>query len=143
MQVVQDRFSQAAALAEGSPEDAARAFELERASGVPAQAINQDIPGFEEDHKRQLRQQIVDNNPSVASFILAHPLHGQLVNDDVGNLDSYTRAYRRLAPGGSPAAEAIKGFGEGFGGEAPGEVYPRFIKDADQHPLVTSLLAPI
>src|SRR5882672_4788444 len=127
-----------------SPDDAARAFELSSASGVPAQGIAQDIPSFEAFHKRQLGQQIIDNNDDIASFINAHPLHGQLIHDDLGSLDEYSRAYRRIAPGGHPLTEAAKGFAEGFGnvGEI-GQEYPRFVKDADKYPTATALLAPV
>src|SRR5712664_2314231 len=79
-----------------SPDDAARAFELSAASGVPAQSILQDLPTFENAHKKQLGQQIIDNNDDIASFINAHPAHGQLIHDDLGSLDEYSRAYRHL-----------------------------------------------
>jgi predicted ABC-type ATPase len=102
--------------ADQSPDDAARAFELEKATGAPAEGIAQDIPSFEEFHKRQLGQQIINDNPDVAGFINSHPLHGQLIHDDLGNLDEYSRAYRRIAPGGHPINEAVKGFAEGFRG---------------------------
>jgi conjugative element/phage-associated large polyvalent protein len=127
---------------QGSPDDAARAFELERASGAPAEAINQDIPGFEEFHKAQLAQQIVGDNPHIADFINSHPLHGQLVSDDLGALDTYSRSLSRL--NGRHAFQAgVEEFAKGFGGDAIGSEYPSWLKDADKHPLITSALAPL
>src|SRR5215470_3271242 len=80
-----------------SPDDAARAFELSKSSGVPAEAISADIPGFEEWHKKELGRQIINNNSNIAGFINAHPLHGQLIHDDLGNLDTLSRSYGRLS----------------------------------------------
>jgi len=139
-----DRAASKSLSTDQSPDDAARSFELSRASGVPAQDINQDIPGFEQAHKAQLGKMLIDNNPDVSNFINAHPLHGQLIHDDLGSLDEYSRAYRRIAPGGHPLTEAAKGFAEGFGnvGEI-GQEYPRFVRDADKYPTATALLAPV
>src|SRR5258706_5487187 len=106
-----------------SPDDAARAFELSSASGVPAQSILQDLPTFENFHKKQLAQQIIDNNDDIAFFISAHPSHGQLIHDDLGSLDEYSRAYRRIAPGGHPLTQFLQGFQEQLQG--PEEVKRR------------------
>jgi hypothetical protein len=97
-----------------SPDEAARAFELSAVSGAPADQIAPNIDEFEAQHKQFLGQQLLNKNPSLTSFVNAHPLHGQLINDDLGNLDAFTKAMARL--NGSHAARAgFQGFREGFG----------------------------
>jgi len=104
---------------DASPDDAARAFELSQASGVPAETISQDIPSFEAWHKAQLAQGIIAGNPHITNFVNAHPLHGQLISDDIGNLDRFSRAYERLIAK-DPIENFSKGFKEGFGSEGFG-----------------------
>jgi hypothetical protein len=124
-----------------SPDDAARAFELEQASGVPAESISQDIPSFEAWHKAQLAQGIVNDNPHIAEFVNAHPLHGQLIADDLGNLDKYSKTYKRLFADSTKAF--VGGFQEGLGPGALGTEYPNWLNDADRYPIATAALAPV
>jgi protein-disulfide isomerase-like protein with CxxC motif len=118
-----DKAARQSVASDQSPDDAVRAFQLERASGVPAASIAQDIPSFEAEHKAQLGQKIINDNPDISGFINAHPLHGQLVSDDLGSLDEYSRAYRRIAPGGHPLTQFLQGFQEQLQG--PEEIKQR------------------
>ena len=141
---VADNFASAGTNLNGSPDDAARAFELGSASGAPAQAISPDVKAFETIHRQQLGQQIINENSDIADFINAHPLHGQLVADDLGNLDTYSRALGRL--NGRHAFKAgAEAFSKGFWGDNAtlGSEYPNWIKDSDKYALGTSALAPI
>src|SRR5260370_24948358 len=104
----QDKAARQSISSDQSPDDASRAFQLERATGVPAASISQDIPSFEAEHKAQLGQKIINDNPDISGFINAHPLHAQLISDDLGNLDDYSRAYRRIAPGGHPFTQFLQ-----------------------------------
>lgn len=102
----------------GSADDAARAFQLSQASGVPAEIVNQDVQGFDKSYQAQLGGQIIARNPHLTSFVNAHPLHGQLIADDLSVLDSLTRRLDKLN-GSSASKEGFKEFGEawkGFGG---------------------------
>jgi len=103
-----------ALVGEGSADDAARAFQVSSATGLSPETAAANPDEIEKAHKQYLGQQILNQNPALTGFVNAHPLHGQLINDDVGNLDTFTKAMERL--NGKHAAEAgFRGFKEGFG----------------------------
>lgn len=81
---------------QGTPEDAVRAFQLAQASGVPAERIGSDPSDFDQQFKSRLGGQIVGQNPYLSDFVNAHPLHAQLVSDELPQLDRFTRAASRL-----------------------------------------------
>jgi hypothetical protein len=79
-----------------TPEDAARAFELNKVSGVPAGTIATNKDRFENDFSQRLSGTIIQNNPYLSDFINSHELHGPLVKDDLSNLDRLSDSYQRL-----------------------------------------------
>jgi hypothetical protein len=80
---------------ESSPDDAARALELEQTTGVNSSAIAGDLEGFERRSKSQLAGDLVRNNNYIADYINSHPMAAQLSSDDYGNLDA---ASQKLVP---------------------------------------------
>ncbi len=70
------------------PDQAARAIELEKATGVNSSAIYGDVEGFEAQHKAALAGEIVKNNPHIADYINSHPLAASVSNGDLGQLDA-------------------------------------------------------
>jgi len=108
---VSSHFNQAASNLEPdqSPDDAARALELSKATGVPPETIAPRVQDFEAEHKRWLSQQIINNNPVISHFINSNPIHGQLINDDLGNLHTLTQGVSDLNWASAPVAGA-KGF---------------------------------
>ena len=135
----QNQAVRASVNSDTSPDQAARAFMLESLSGAPAQHIAGDMEGFEQGQKDSIGQDIIKNNGYIADFVRAHPLHGALVSDDLGNLDNMTKSYERLVS--KPGKAALKGFAEGFGDDAIGSVYPNYINTKNQ--ALLSLAAPI
>lgn len=101
---------------ESSPDDAARALELEQATGVNSSAIAGDLEGFEKRTKSQMAGDIVRNNNYVADYINSHPLAAQLSNDDLGNLDAASQklSVPYLSAPANLGHSAIEGFTEGF-----------------------------
>ncbi len=104
---------------ESSPDDAARALELEQATGVNSSAIAGDLEGFERQTKARMAGDIVQNNNHVADYINSHPLAAQLSSDDLGNLDAVSEKLKPLnipilsAPA-NIGNRAMSGFGRGF-----------------------------
>jgi hypothetical protein len=104
------------------PDKAARALELEKATGVPSTAIYGDVEGFEAQHKAALAGDIVRNNPVIASFINSHPLAAAVSNGDLGQLDEISHRLHFLGPTATgilsaptdAAESAVKGFYKSF-----------------------------
>lgn len=95
---------------EGSPDDAQRAFELSKSSGVPAESIGADPTEFDKIYKAQLGQTLIQHNSYISDFINDHPLHGQLVSDDLPNLHALTKHVESI-PLGDPfelAAQRVR-----------------------------------
>lgn len=70
-----------------NPDESARAYALEKATGVPASIIQGDLPNFERNSKAQVANTIVSNNMYINDFVQRHPLNSQLFNDSYGQLD--------------------------------------------------------
>jgi len=79
------------------PDNAARSFQLEKFSGKPAETIGGDPQKFDDEYQSQLRQQVVAGNPDLTDFVNAHPLHAQLIKDDLPALDRVTSVARSIA----------------------------------------------
>ena len=69
------------------PDNAQRAYDLSKVTGVPSTAIYGDLDEFERQHKAMLASDIVANNPHLSDFIQRDPMHAKIANDDYGNLD--------------------------------------------------------
>lgn len=101
---------------EDDPEQAARAIQLGRETGVPSSAIYGDVKGFEQQHKSVLASDIIANNPYLVDYVNSHPLAAKVSNDDWANLDELSEKIPLLARQ-SPLEKFIgetKGIWEGF-----------------------------
>lgn len=132
----------AAASVDASPDDAARAMQLGRTFGAPAQAIANDLPRYEESLKSQAANQIIKGNNHLQDYINAHPLHAAISNDDWHNLDDLSEKVKALPKyplaehmqegqiGGEAAGviawEAAKGFAKGAFGEPYLSWFPEY-----------------
>ncbi len=114
---------------ESSPDDAARALELEQATGVNSSAIAGDLEGFEYRAKTQMAGDLVRNNNYIADYINSHPLAPQLSSDDYGNLDTVSQKLDSLSVpylsgpsklGHKLLTEFGTGFLEGYGDQSHG-----------------------
>lgn len=96
------------------PDQAARAMQLEQATGVPAPVINADVDQFEGNYRQSLTAHIVANNPHLTGYIAAHPMAAKVSNDDWGNLDEASQAQNRLSQEGA-LGKIFKAMKEGYG----------------------------
>ena len=78
--------SNVALAADANPDDAARAFQLESLSGVPAPVIAGNLREFDSGFKARSSQQLVGLSTELQKYIAANPLHAQISNDDYPNL---------------------------------------------------------
>jgi len=81
-----------------NPDEAARALELSHASGAPAEAIYDNIEGFERQHKASLGSALISNNGYLADYIGFDPMAARLSHDDLGQLDTASQAISNLHP---------------------------------------------
>lgn len=106
--------------ADDNPDEAARAVDLERSTGVPAPVIAANVPAFEQVHKQALATQILRSNPALIDYVRSHPLAAAVSNDDWPQLaevaKSSTRFHSLLAmdPARGALAGAASDAAEGF-----------------------------
>lgn len=116
--IIVDTFSagpsQAVGTLDEDPEKAARALELEKATGTPAPVIYGDVENFERQHKAVLAGDIVKNNAFISDYVTKNQMAGRLSNDDYGSLDAVSQATQKLGKRSIMDA-AIEGFKRGFG----------------------------
>ena len=127
------------------PETAARAAELSSATGVPSSAIYGDVDGFERNHKAALGSEIIAGNGFIAGYLNSHPLAPRISNDDLGQLDTASRAIGRI-PSEGVLQRATRSFKEGFGEFSDKAILsdpflrsPSDVEYALQHPLAASI----
>lgn len=75
-----------------NPDDAARAGELSRATGVPDVVINGDLDNFESQHRATLTGQIFNANPHLRNYVANNPIAASASNDDWGVLDKISHS---------------------------------------------------
>ena len=106
--------------ADNNPDEAARAVDLYKATGVPAPVIANDLPGFEQIHKQSLTNQIMRSNPALIDYVRSHPMAASVSNDDWANLADVAKSSSRLHsllamdPIRAAGQGAISGFEEGL-----------------------------
>jgi hypothetical protein len=129
---------------DASPEDAARAQDLSKATGAPPALVYGNLDGFEQQHKASLTATLLKNNQFLAEYADSHPLAAKVSNDDWGNLDSLSQSLQKMWGRGQPRGAlaegvveaapetvlakagqgilggAVAGAQEGFGDELPG-----------------------
>jgi hypothetical protein len=133
------------------PDDAARAQQLSKATGVPGEVIHGDLENFEAQHKAALTGSILNNNPWLRDYVSQHPIAASVSNDDWGQLDETSQAVNKLGSKSALLAmqermarhiqfgEAIEsGFKQGFGPEGPGSWMDKPItqEEADKQGIV-------
>jgi hypothetical protein len=128
---VQDVFGNpqglAAASTGGNPDEAARAVQLGKLTGVPAPLVHNDVEGFEDRIKSKAAADITANNPQISRYLLSDPMAAKVSSDDYANLDAASEAmgkvakpgiFQSLARGVAGAYDVqqsiSKGFSEGF-----------------------------
>lgn len=103
-----------------NPDDAARAMELSRASGIAAPVIANDLDGFEQQQKSRLASTIVSKNSFIRDYVQSHPLASTISNDDYGNLDLVSdsvsalhQIHQALSPVKDGGEDPLEGFKAG------------------------------
>src|SRR3974390_1499383 len=125
--------------ADDDPDRAARALELSRSSGVPAEAIYPNLDQFETQHKAVLNSDVIMGNPHLQDVLNSRPMAAKVSGDDIGPLDEAIRAVRNFVGGPwhpNPEKYALdpdervhdqqdrafnKGYWEGFGDQPIGD----------------------
>lgn len=88
---------------DAKPDDAARALTLAPEVGVPARAIETDLPAFEAQAQLQRNAKLIDNNPVLSGWLAANPEQARVARDDFDGLDAMTKTWRALSSGWSLA----------------------------------------
>src|SRR5882762_2297812 len=133
-----ERSAQASALTsfEDNPDEAARAYQLSKATGIPAEAVHGNLEQAENQYKGALVGHLLKNNPYLQDYVNSHPLAGAISNDDYGQLDRISQKLQEAVPVfgsfaalGLPAIakiapETVETFKQGLAGlvEAPGKI---------------------
>ena len=88
--------SQVIESADASPDNVVRAFDLSKATGVPAPVIYPDLENFDKQTKQGMSAAIVQSNNELMEYIRRNPLAAKLSNDDWAALDKSSMATSRL-----------------------------------------------
>ena len=80
-----------------TPDDAARAVQLESLTGTPAQVIAPNLEEFDQQTKRNMASSIVSRNPALMQYVNSHPMAAGVSSDDWGNLDNFSRGASQTA----------------------------------------------
>lgn len=127
-----------------NPDDAARARDIERHTGVPGIAYLRDKDRADDQHRQMLTHEILQNSPALIDYINTHPLNAKISNDDWGALSQANEALKRFAPYGV-IQNFSKGFREGFAekfgplDQSVGEFLPQAPQDKEfiaNHPVL-------
>lgn len=85
------------------PDAAARSLTLAPQVGVPAPAIEQDVPGYEKQAQLQQNRQILGGNPVLAQWVAANPPAARVAQDDFNKLDFVSKLLTAWTSGGVSA----------------------------------------
>ncbi|MCW3657537.1 hypothetical protein K6L27_05065 [Burkholderia cenocepacia] len=85
------------------PDAAARSLALAPQVGVPAPAIEQDVPGYEKQAQLQQNRQILGGNPVLAQWVAANPPAARVAQDDFNKLDFVSKLLTAWTSGGVSA----------------------------------------
>ncbi len=104
-----------AGAAEDNPDDAARAVDLSKSTGVPAPVIAADRESFEQVHRSSLANQIMRSNPALIDYVRSHPMAASVSNDDWSNLADIAKSSDKLHSllAMDPLRGALEGAGRG------------------------------
>lgn len=73
-----------------SADDAVRAIELSRATGVAPTIIAGDLENFDKTNKVRMASELIRDNPAIADYVNRNPLAASVSGDDLGVLDKVT-----------------------------------------------------
>ncbi|MFM0151451.1 hypothetical protein [Paraburkholderia sediminicola] len=73
------------------PDAAARAMQLAPQVGVPAPAVEANLPTYEQQAQLQQNRQILQGNPVLSQWIAANPPAARIAQDDFDNLDMVSK----------------------------------------------------
>ncbi|TDY26307.1 hypothetical protein B0G81_6817 [Paraburkholderia sp. BL6665CI2N2] len=81
------------------PDTAARAMQVAPQVGVPAPAVEANLPMYEQQAQLQQNRQIMQTNPVLAQWVAANPPAARVAQDDFDNLDMVSKALASLKSG--------------------------------------------
>ncbi|HDR8950748.1 TPA: hypothetical protein QDA82_001024 [Burkholderia vietnamiensis] len=88
---------------DSNPDAAARSLALAPKVGVPAPAIEQDVPSYEKQAQLQQNRQILGGNPVLAQWVAANPPAARVAQDDFDKLDVLSKLLTAWKSGGVSA----------------------------------------
>ncbi|MBD1412791.1 hypothetical protein NUJ30_08775 [Burkholderia contaminans] len=88
---------------DSNPDAAARSLALAPKVGVPAPAIEQDVPSYEKQAQLQQNRQILGGNPVLAQWVAANPPAARVAQDDFDKLDVLSKLLTAWKSGGTSA----------------------------------------
>lgn len=105
---------------DANPDDAVRAGQLAKATGIPAPVVYGDLEHYDNQYKAGLTQQLLQNNPELRAYVAGNPMAAKVSNDDYGVLDAVSDAVkkywaieqRRDQPAQEMVKAGIKAFSE-------------------------------
>lgn len=131
-----------------NPDQSARAYQLQNATGIPASIISGDLESFETQSKASMANAIVSKNAYIQDYVQRHPLASQISNDDYGNLDRLSEGLEQLKrseihPMWQAAFDSAKAVAYSYGEifKNVGQEYP--LEELRDHRLRASLAASL
>lgn len=116
-----------AAAADGNPDAAAKANQLGRALEIPPAMVETDPEGFQKQLQQKQNADVINANEHVSDYILRNPQAAKVSQDDLPQLDNFTKA-RHVGPGAvlaNAVDDVIEKLGEGFSGGYDYQEYAR------------------
>jgi hypothetical protein len=75
-----------------TPDDAARAVQLEDATGTPAPLISPDVQSYDKTTQRDMASTMVERDPQLMAYVHSHPMAASVSQNDWGNLSILSQA---------------------------------------------------
>ncbi|MGN6580168.1 MAG: hypothetical protein ACTHJ1_09300 [Bordetella sp.] len=88
---------------QSKPDAAGRAMTLAPQVGVPAPAVEADLPTYEQQAQLQKSRQIMAQNPVLAQWVAANPMAARVAQDDFDKLDLLSKLSTALKTGADSA----------------------------------------
>lgn len=121
-----------------SPDDAARAVQLSKATGTPPNVVYGDLDNFERQTQAKLSAEIINQNRHIRDF-LTDPIAAKLTNDDLANLDNFTQQIEKHRKT-DPIYQGVQGFLSAF--EDVGKPSSSLSEqELREHPLASSIIS--
>lgn len=86
-----------------NPDAAAQALAISRQTGVPAPAVEADLPAWKAQAELQSNLRLIERNPVLRAWLDANPVAARVAKDDFERLDGISKAWKALASGWSEA----------------------------------------